>query len=62
MGGMGREKPKMTVISVDVTEELRDLVKAAAAIDEVPMSVWVRQLLKRSASAKVAKAKEESGE
>jgi predicted HicB family RNase H-like nuclease len=56
--GMSKEQ-KSVVISIDVPEELRDIVKAAAAAEDLSMAVWIRRTLKRSALAKLSKKKED---
>jgi hypothetical protein len=55
-------KKKMVVISIDVPEELRDLAKAAADASDLTMAAWLRQLIRRGASAKLAKATNTEGE
>ena len=62
MSDMKKDK-KMVVISIDVPEELRDKAKAAAEASDMTMAAWLRQLIRRGASAKLSAAqKEESAE
>jgi ribosomal protein L30E len=58
---MKKEK-KMVVISIDVPEELRDKAKAAAESSDMTMAAWLRQLIRRGATAKLAKQATETEE
>lgn len=61
---MDKEKKgrKVVVISIDVSPELHDLVTKAAEASEQTKAAWVRGVLRRAATAKLAKAKEEDSE